>query len=336
LSRRRSLLILAGKVAVAGLLVGWLLRSGALDLAALGLLFERPALLAGTLGVFSLAVGIGALRWRLLLELADVRLSVGRALQLQLTGFFFNVVIPGNIGGEIVKSVYAARQATPDKRPTVFLIAFVDRLLGIAGLIAVALVMTLLRGRAAWDAPQLRELSGVVVVLAALTFGVPLVLLVIIRRSGDRLAGWPGGTTRLARVLGQLAGAVRLVAAGPRLLVVALCLSIVVHVAAMALFAALATAITSQDVSLVSLASVFPLGMLTVVLPISPAGVGVGHVAFDRLFAIVGLSGGATVFNVYLIGQIAPCLVGLIPYLALRRAAALPTEAEAQMALSSR
>jgi hypothetical protein len=336
LSRRRRLLIFAGKVAVAGLLVGWLLRSGALDFAALGLLFERPELLAGTLGVFALAAGVGALRWRLLLELADVRLSVGRALQLQLTGFFFNVVIPGNIGGEIVKSVYAARQAPPAKRPTVFLIAFVDRLLGIAGLIAVAFVVTLLRGGAAWDAPRLRELSGAVVVLAVVTFGVPLVLLAILRRSGDRLAGWPGGTTRLARVLGQLVAAVRLVAAGPRLLIAALGLSLVVHVAAMALFAALATAITSQDVPVTALASVFPLGMLTVVLPISPAGIGVGHVAFDHLFGLIGLGGGATVFNVYLIGQIAPCLVGVIPYLALRRAAALPTEAEAQMALSSR
>jgi len=330
LSRRRRLLLTAGKLAVAALLVGWLLRSGTLDLAALGLLFERPGLLAADLGVFALAAVFGALRWRLLLRLADVRLSVGRALQLQLTGLFFNVVIPGNIGGEIVKSVYAARRAAPARRPTVFLIAFVDRLLGIAGLVAVAFAVTLLRGRAVWEDPRLRELASAVMALAALTFGVPVLLVAIIRRSGDRLERRLGGTTRLARMLGQLVAAARLVSARPSLLVAALSLAIIAHVAAMGLFAALAAAVTLRDVSLSTLASVYSLGMLTVVLPISPAGIGVGHVAFDRLFAIIGLGGGATVFNIFLIGQIAPCLVGAVPYLALRRAAELPTEAEAE------
>jgi len=63
------------------------------------------------------------------------------------------------------------------------------------------------------------------------------------------------------------------------------------------------------------------------ILPISPAGLGVGHVAFDRLFSMIGLHDGATVFNVYLIGQLTPCLLGVIPYLALRRTGKLPTEA---------
>jgi uncharacterized protein (TIRG00374 family) len=333
---RRRLLLFVGKVTIAALLVGWLLRSGTLDLAALDLLIERPALLAGDLGVFAVATGFGALRWRLLLRLADVRLSAARALQLHLTGLFFNVVIPGNIGGEIVKSVYAARQVAPEKRPTVYLIAFVDRLFGIAGLVAVAFVATLLRGRVVWEDPQLRDLTGAVMVLAALTFGVPIVLVALLRRSGDRLERRLGGATRLASLLGRLVAGARLVAARPRILFAALSLSVIAHVVALALFAALATAITSHDVSLSTLASVYSLGMLTVVLPISPAGIGVGHVAFDRLFAMIGLDGGATVFNIFLIGQITPCLAGALPYLALRREAALPTEAEAEAQQAAR
>ena len=50
-----------------------------------------------------------------------------------------------------------------------------------------------------------------------------------------------------------------------------------------------------------------------------------GHVAFDKLFAIIGLHGGATVFNVYVIGVLVPCLIGVVPYLALRRSGTLPT-----------
>jgi len=47
------------------------------------------------------------------------------------------------------------------------------------------------------------------------------------------------------------------------------------------------------------------------------------------LFEAIGLSGGATVFNVYLLGQIVPCLLGIFPFLTLRRRGELPTEAEA-------
>jgi len=69
------------------------------------------------------------------------------------------------------------------------------------------------------------------------------------------------------------------------------------------------------------MASVYPLGMLSTLLPISYAGFGVGHFAFEQLFNLVGLHGGATAINVYLVGLTAPCLGGVIPYMTLRREA---------------
>ena len=40
-------------------------------------------------------------------------------------------------------------------------------------------------------------------------------------------------------------------------------------------------------------------------------------VAGALLFGAIGLKGGATIFNVYLIGQIVPALSGVVPYLPL-------------------
>jgi hypothetical protein len=96
------------------------------------------------------------------------------------------------------------------------------------------------------------------------------------------------------------------------------------HATAIAWVTILTRAATGQDASFSAIATVFPLGLLTVVIPISPAGMGVGHVAFDRLYAAIGLSGGATVFNIFLLGQMVPCLFGVIPYLLLKRAGDLP------------
>ena len=68
-----------------------------------------------------------------------------------------------------------------------------------------------------------------------------------------------------------------------------------------------------------SIATVVPAGMFTVALPISPGGIGVGHVAFDRLFQLVRLSQGANIYNIFLLSQLSLNLLGSIPYLVFKK-----------------
>jgi hypothetical protein len=75
------------------------------------------------------------------------------------------------------------------------------------------------------------------------------------------------------------------------------------------------------------MATVVPIGLLSLLLPISPAGMGVGHYAFDELFKAIGIVGGATIFNVFALGQNTPCLFGVIPFLTLKKRGELPPEA---------
>jgi hypothetical protein len=107
------------------------------------------------------------------------------------------------------------------------------------------------------------------------------------------------------------------------------------HALAIALFTVLTQVLLRRDVPYSAVATVFPLGLLTMMLPISPSGLGVGHVAFKRLFEAIGLAGGATVFNVYLLGQITPCLLGVFWFLSLRRGGKLPTQTEMPEAASA-
>lgn len=314
---------------VGALLIAWLVRSGTLDFGALSVYFERPALLVASLAIFLCTTVMGALRWRVLLRLAGVHLPLRRALQLTFTATFFNVVAPGNIGGDVVKAIYVARDHAPDRRTNVFVVGFLDRFIALAGLVALAGILTLARGRAVWADPRLRQLAVALGVLALVTFVAPILLIVAIRRSGHRLEAWTRGTTRLAAFSGQLVACARLVSARHRGLLAALGLAIAIHLAGIVLFSALTGAITGQEVPISVMASIYPLGILSMVLPISYAGFGVGHVAFDQLFAMIGLAGGATVLNVYLIGQIVPCLLGVIPYLTLRRQAARASDRSA-------
>jgi uncharacterized protein (TIRG00374 family) len=316
----RSWLVTAFKVAVAAVAIGYLLRSKSLDFGALAILVKRPSLFVLNFVLWVVAAGIlAALRWKILLTLADARPPFKKLLRLQLIALFFNVVVPGNIGGDVMKGFYVARDEAPEKRPTILLIILVDRIVGLAGLIAIAALSALVRSDVLASSPQTKPLLYTIGLLAAGTFGGPIVFVILMRFAKDWLEKWTSGPSRISKLLAQLTKSVALVSARPLVLLQAVVVSMAIHGLAMAYFAILTRAIVDTPVDFGLIAAVFPIGMLSIVLPISPGGVGVGHVAFDSLYKLIGIEGGATVFNVYLIAQIVFSGLGVIPYLSLKR-----------------
>ena len=61
------------------------------------------------------------------------------------------------------------------------------------------------------------------------------------------------------------------------------------------------------------------MGMMVVAIPISPSGMGVGHAAFDKLFDLFGVVGGANLFNTFWVVILCNNLIGIIPYLFFRK-----------------
>ena len=317
-SRARTLALFGLKVLLAGGLLTWLVRSGSLKFSALGVLLDPPWLLVVNFGAFALIIGLATARWRALLGLADARLSWGRALRLHMVAVFFNTVIPGNVGGDVLKALYVARDEDAKKRPAILLIVILERALGLAGLLLLGGVVV--AGRAG----MLLERGLGTMVWSVLGLAVSSVLglvglTIAARLWGAALIERTSGPSRLAKLLNQILRGMVLLAARPSVLAIALAQSVLLHAISMGYFTLLARYISTSSVSYGDVATVFPLGLLTIVLPISPAGFGVGHLAFDKLFAMVGLDGGATIFNVFLIGQIAGGVTGFLPYLTLKR-----------------
>jgi glycosyltransferase 2 family protein len=95
---------------------------------------ERAALplLAVALCGYVLSLSIIGVRWWLLLRIQDIRIPLWEAQKLTFLGQFYNIVIPGTIGGDLVKAYYIARH-TPKKAGALVSI-FVDRVLGFAEL----------------------------------------------------------------------------------------------------------------------------------------------------------------------------------------------------------
>ncbi|MBL8716534.1 MAG: flippase-like domain-containing protein [Myxococcales bacterium] len=313
----RGPIMLLVKLGLAAALVGWLVHTRALDFGALRFLVMDARLFVANLAAFiACSVVLSTARWWLLLRTVGVRLPVGRATALQMMALFFNVAIPGNIGGDFVKALYVARDQGTPRAPLLLLVA-IERVLGLLGLVFMASIAALARPGVFANA-ALRPTLVVVLLLAAGGVVGPVVFALLLRWFGPRADPWLGGPSRVAHIVAQLVAGSRLVLQRPLLLLLALLCSMAMHGVAMAYFTLLTRVVAGHAVDYGAVATVFPIGLLTTVLPLSPAGMGVGHVAFDRLYQLVGLTGGATVFNVFLLGQLVPCTVGVLPYLMLR------------------
>ncbi|MCA9244976.1 MAG: flippase-like domain-containing protein [Phycisphaerales bacterium] len=95
-----------------------------------------------------------------MLAIQDVRVTFWEAIKLSYAGNFFNFALPGTTGGDLVKAYYVTKY-THHKTEAVTTI-FLDRIIGLLGLMIVASVTVLIAfNRIDWD-PQVRtSVAGV-------------------------------------------------------------------------------------------------------------------------------------------------------------------------------
>ncbi len=96
---------------------------------------------AGILAYFVVEL-LGALRWWILLRVQGIGLTFRRAFALFMIGVFFNLFLPGAVGGDLVKIFYLMRETGPNKA-TAMLTVLMDRLIGLIALIAISVVVIL-------------------------------------------------------------------------------------------------------------------------------------------------------------------------------------------------
>src|SRR5581483_944437 len=137
-----------------------------------------------------------------------------------------------------------------------------------------------------------RGLTGLAATVVSLAIGTIVGLVgfaVVARMFGDRLLEKLSGPSKLAGFLQKIVRAMVLLSARPTVLVRGLVYSLFLQGLSMSYFVLVASHLSPTPISYGDVAAVFPLGLLTLLLSISSAGFGVGHVAFDRLFAMIGL-----------------------------------------------
>ena len=123
---------------------------------------------------------VTALRWWMLLRIQRIRIRLWEAVRLTFLGQFYSLVVPGTVGGDVVKAYYVTRHT--DAKAGAILSVFIDRVLGLAALTlvaAVALGVAMLSGLGQWSDPMIRRsatvmgcvVAAVIVVMAIILSG---------------------------------------------------------------------------------------------------------------------------------------------------------------------
>jgi uncharacterized protein (TIRG00374 family) len=136
----------------------WMASSGKLNLAQVARsLSHWPAML--TIAFFGyVQIAITTWRWKLLLEAQDIRLNFRRAWGLVMIGMLFNVVIPGAVGGDLIKGYYITR-STAGRKSHAATSILMDRVVGLIGLLFLGAAMAVINLKETLRSPATRSLG---------------------------------------------------------------------------------------------------------------------------------------------------------------------------------
>jgi uncharacterized protein (TIRG00374 family) len=253
---------------------------------------------------FVLAMSCAVTRWWRLLAVVGCRTSWWNAWRLTFLGMFFNLVVPGLTGGDLVKSVIVAHE-NPGRRGEAVVSVVVDRLIGLVSLAALALAVILLSGQAF---AELR--LPVVAFLGAAILGA----LVYVNGTLRRLVRFDALMARLplGGKLRALDEAVLTYRKRPREIALAVGISLANHSLTTAGFLALGSAFSVTGASVAEYFVMVPIGNIVSALPLAPGGWGLGEAAFRVLFEMSGASGllGVAVSVTFRLCQLSFGLVG--------------------------
>lgn len=293
-------------------IVGWMAGTGKLNLVLVAKALSSWTMAVAILAIGYLQIGITTWRWHLLLMAQRIRLPIGRVWRLTMIGMAFNVVIPGAVGGDVIKAYYVGR-AVPGAKCSAATTIVMDRAVGLIGLLLLGAVMALANAKDILASPTTRSLGGVI--LGGVVGGLLALHAAIF--AGGRMAQLKFLPVSMRDVFSALHQYRRHSAVIP----VVLLLSTLNQGLTCATYYLALRAVGISDLPFSQFFLVVPLGFIATAIPVSPAGIGVGQAAFFALFKMIApryASAGADALTVFQLMFVLVCLTGLCWYVSYK------------------
>lgn len=312
MSRWKNIIWTGLRTAIGIALLVYLFQSGALDWRALAGMTRSPGLMVAALVLLFVDATLIGWRLKVLLDPRGLHLSHYDAFRLTFIGVFFNSCLPGSTGGDLIK-IYYATEGNQGRRVEVGTIILLDRACGMFALILLPLLCAPFFPEMIAASAGIRALLWVsAAVCVAMLAGTLGAWSETIRRS--RLLGWVFARGGAGRFLERVYDTVHAYRVHKEALLATVLISLVAHMMAAGVAMLSSLAAHPQEFS-AKMIVLIPLGFTANALPFTPGGLGVGEAAFNRLFGLAGLTGGAEALFGWRVLTILIGLLGLFFYL---------------------
>lgn len=230
---------------------------------------------------YFLTVLIAGARWWWLLRVNGTDVSLGETLRFTWIGVFFNSVVPGSTGGDLIKAIYIMKRC-PGHRVPVLVSVIVDRVLGLASLAILGAVVVLFAlDRFGHIAAEIWGVIGAVGLLGVVALSKRLRQLVRLKWLLERLP------QRISHVLKLVDQAIFFYRDHKKVIAASLLVGIVNHVVSVlsVVFIGHALGIGMPTFEYFVL---IPVINIVSVVPLAPNGWGVGEMMYRYLFSTYG------------------------------------------------
>jgi hypothetical protein len=315
------------KVAVSVGIIAYLITGARNDPNFEKLDFSDPSfnwwLIAGAAVCWMTSLALGIVRWYLLVRAVGLPFRMQDAFRLGLLGYILNFVSLGNVGGDVFKAVFLAREQ-PNRRAEAVASIVVDRILGLYSLFIVATVCVLATGMLGSDVAEVRAISRWTLMLTMLA-GISVVMVMVPGFTTGALSEFLRNLPRVGPVIGKLISAVRVYRKQAGVIAVSVLLSVGVHSLSTVTIFLVANGMLGSVPSLDAHFIIVPLSMLAGALPLPMMGLGAFEATLSFLYAHVPITMALTAGQSLLVAlgyrliTIFAAIVAAVAFLAFRR-----------------
>lgn len=249
-----------------------------------------------------LSTTLAAYRWYLVMRPLGYEQGFGFYLKSYFKGTFFNQGLPTSIGGDAVRVLDVARLG--ERKRDAFVGVFIDRVLGLVGLLLLNLVVNLFN-------PALLPHGLFLTINLLISLGLLGFLVLYLLQHWQLLTRW-----RLTRFFFKISQHLAMVLATPRQSAGQLLLSVAVHFLSMLAIFLIGRSV-ELNFSLTTYLVLVPPAILLTLIPLSLAGWGIREGALIGLFTLLGADKVTVLSMSILYGMvlIVASLPGLLVYL---------------------
>ena len=304
------------KLTLAAGIIYWLIQSGKLDFT-----LVSKAITSGPQWMIALAMifgqaAVSSIRWKLILEInSDKVFPPLKMIKVTWIGLFFNSFLPGAVTGDFIKLLYV-RDIDPKMSKTYLVTSvLIDRVLGLVGLLSILGISSLFfYNDIIQYGPKMERLLhfNLLLFLGGIIF---VVLLFAHKSIQARVLALVHLIPILGSKIAKTLNGVWLIGANKRNLLICIGISMFLQASGIIAFYILTSPFYGKSVPLEFIASLVPSGLIAIAIPISPAGLGVGHYIFDILFSFIQIEGGASFFNLFFLVNVTINSLGFFPYI---------------------